>query len=588
MRNVLSKDVSDIEKGRVYYDLGQELLQESLSESLECFYQSKQFAETNQDTSLIVDNLLGICDVHIILGEVRQALDFIAEAMVISNGNYALMADCHTAMSNCYAQLGEYDLSIQNDKQSLKYHTLLKDTLNIAYDYHNIGSYYLMVYELDTAISYYHLSNKCLSDDQDILWAYNHTRLGFAYTHKKDYLAAIDNHFEALKWYSKDSMLYEMALEENFIATVLFNNRELTKAGTHAAKALDYSLRLNHFELIKTTYNLLYDIYNEKEDYKNALRYSVLEHAYADSLEEENKESIINSIKIKHSFNEQKRMLESTRESNTELAKQGKMLAIFSVISLLLLVSCIIILLQRQKKHKKNKGLVLQLDRINQSSRKLLSIIGHDLRDSVGNLKNFTQLMHHQLLDNKSIETMVTKFVPMVDSTYGLLDTLLIWSQNNDEKFVPKLEPLNTRNIVDLSISHLSHLAKAKNIIIKQDLEESTFHADKNMMLTVMRNLISNSIKFSEANSTITIKSIVRGSSIEFSVKDEGVGMTPEQINKVLNQDENHHSEGTRGERGSGLGISLCNSFIAKHGGKLSVDSKMGCGSTFKFSVPKK
>ena len=586
LKSLLQTNIHDTLRATVLTELGDALILKSHSEALTYYYQSKQLSEKTQDTTGIVFNLLGISDIHSMMGEYKQALSFISEAHILSHNNYDLLAATHSRLAIEYYQIGEHKLSMKNDRLSLKYNALMKDTLQMAYDYHNIAAYYLTINQVDSALYHYKLSNHLLGTRKDVLRAYNNSRMGFAHSQLEDYDTAILFHQKALVLFTQDSLIYDLAMEENYIAFAFLNNHQINEAFNHANKALEYTKMLNNPNLYIQNYNLLYDIYNYKQDYKNALKYTLLKIAYTDSLEQKNKENLALTSETRWKFTEQKRVLEASEKNNFELTKQKYKLIAFSLISALLLVISIVFIIQRRVELNKNKLLVKKLDRLSQSRHKLLSIIGHDLRGSVGNLKNLTELMHHNLLDNQSIETMLTKFVPMVDSTHSLLETLLVWSRNNDDNFALKKEMISAENVVTTTIEHMSHLAWAKHINIIHETDDIEFIADRNMIMTVLRNLISNAIKFSNEHSKIWISYLTSGSNIEFCVKDEGIGMTMDEIDQVMRPEEQFINEGTKGEKGAGLGLKLCNEFISKHGGQLIINSKPEKGSEFKFVIP--
>ncbi|MCU4162634.1 sensor histidine kinase [Carboxylicivirga caseinilyticus] len=327
-------------------------------------------------------------------------------------------------------------------------------------------------------------------------------------------------------------------------------------------------------------------MYNNQKNYQKALEHALLKQAYGDSLEKKNQENIIERLRTEQSYGEQQRILETTEKSNIELASKQQKLLILSISTIILLIICVVVLLENRLKQIKNKELLVQVKQINDYQKKLLSIIGHDLRDSVGNMKNFTELMHYNLLENKSINQMVTKFVPMVNSTYDLLNNLLFWSKNNSKNFTPQYESVSNLKLISETIKHVDHLAKAKEIEIVEMVDEAKLECDKNMLLTILRNLLSNAIKFSYPNSKIHIGSKAIENMIVFSICDHGVGMTNEQIAKVLSEDINERSKGTAGEHGSGLGLSLCFSFVKKHNGQISAVSSPGKGSTFYLHLP--
>ena len=586
IRSLLSSEIEDSVKISLYTELADLLLQSSHTEALDYYYSSLKLSKKCSDTAGIVYGLLGICDVHSLLGEYKQALNFTMKAHHYAQNDYDLLASCYSRMAIEYFNLEEYDLSIKHDRLSLKYNKLINDSLKIAYDLHNIGTYYLGIELFDSARYYYQFSNSYLKQTKDPLPAYNNSRTGFSYSYEEEYNKALQYHYKALEIFSSDSSYYDLAMEENYIASAYFNLRRLKEALKHAFLALEYSKKLNNHDLLKENYFLLYDIYNYKKDYKNALKYVLLQKAYSDSLEIRNRETVIQSIKTKYEFEQQKRVLEATNKSNVELSKQKKLFFILSIVAIGLLIVSVVVLFLRHKEHQKNRLLTKELEKVNNSLRKLLSIIGHDLKSSIGNLRNFTRLIHYKILDKESIDDMITKIVPMVDSTHDLLENLLAWTSNNDGYIKPVIVRICIKDIVQYSIKQLSHLATLKKIKIKEDLEQVYFYSDKNVLLIVLRNIITNAIKFSPENSIINVSGRVNNSLVEFSVKDEGIGMTKEEIDNIFDNNYHFHAKGTKGESGSGIGLKLCNSIIMNIGGEIKVESTKSKGSTFTFYIP--
>lgn len=232
-----------------------------------------------------------------------------------------------------------------------------------------------------------------------------------------------------------------------------------------------------------------------------------------------------------------------------------------------------------------------KLKEINATKDKLFSIIGHDLRGPIGGLKTLTEILlsDFDLSDTKKIRDILKVIQTSANSTYDLLENLLTWakSQQNDIKFAPQEIHLNP--MVTQTVELFSELSKNKEVIISSDISESTYvFADKNMLMTVLRNLISNAIKFSSKGELIQIFSEKRDDAFIITVKDQGTGIKEEDKSKIFTKTEHFTAYGTNGEKGTGLGLMLCLDFIEKHGGKIWVDSELGKGSAFSFTLPLK
>jgi len=230
-----------------------------------------------------------------------------------------------------------------------------------------------------------------------------------------------------------------------------------------------------------------------------------------------------------------------------------------------------------------------KLKELNATKDKLFSIIGHDLRGPIGSFKSLIELLisGYDLSDTSSLIDILQVIQKTANSTYDLLENLLAWakSQQNEIVFIP--EEIELKPLVSIIIDLFVELSKNKEISLINNIpENSIVFADKNMLMTVLRNLISNAIKFTPNGKQIQI--FVDKSRIEHIVviKDEGTGIKPENLMKLFKNTEHFSTYGTDGEKGSGLGLLLCKDFIEKHDGKIWVESELDKGSIFKFSLP--
>ena len=172
-------------------------------------------------------------------------------------------------------------------------------------------------------------------------------------------------------------------------------------------------------------------------------------------------------------------------------------------------------------------------------------------------------------------------------TTYSLLENLLSWSRAQLNKI--DFEPIDfdIREIVQENARLFQENLGIKQIRLKNQLQgEVLVHADKNMINTVVRNLISNAIKFTPAGGEITIRAIKENNNWVIGVSDTGIGMEEQDTQKLFRMDKSFSKEGTAGEKGTGLGLLLCKEFVEKNSGKIWVESTPGKGTTFWFSLP--
>ena len=251
---------------------------------------------------------------------------------------------------------------------------------------------------------------------------------------------------------------------------------------------------------------------------------------------------------------------------------------------------------ERKKTEQALKESEAQLRENNKTKDKFFSIIAHDLRTPFFSMLGFSELLNEKFdqYDTEKKKKFTGIIYEGLQKTLKLLDNLLEWSRSQSGiiDFNPEKTDLYSLVIEKLEIVNLS--AEKKSIqIINQIAENIYVEADKNMLATIIRNLLSNAIKFTNKQGKITIKTFLvpnekHSQFIGISVNDTGVGIRKEIQSTLFNIGENISTSGTENEEGTGLGLILCKEFVEKHGGKIWVESEVGKGSTFYFTIPKK
>ncbi len=227
-----------------------------------------------------------------------------------------------------------------------------------------------------------------------------------------------------------------------------------------------------------------------------------------------------------------------------------------------------------------------ELSRVNATKDKLFSIVSHDLKSPLANLEGLLKYYRSGDLSHQEFNTMLPALYNQVFLTGELLENLLNWSRSNLRGAVLKKEKFNLSVVTSGILKLYSHSIREKQLEIIQKLPpQLNIYADKGMISLVMRNLISNAVKFSTPGGSIIIGHTLTGSLAEISVMDTGVGIPPERLASVFT-DINYTTQGTSGEKGSGLGLMLCREFVEANGGSIFAESPQGSGSTFRFTVP--
>lgn len=228
-----------------------------------------------------------------------------------------------------------------------------------------------------------------------------------------------------------------------------------------------------------------------------------------------------------------------------------------------------------------------ELKELNAKKDKLFSIIAHDLRNPLHNILGLSEILKEKFNESGDEET--EKYLSFINSsaknTFILLENLLNWAKSETNQLIFNPKNLIFSDVISEIIELEKALAKTKNISLKYfSLVDIVVYADENMLKTILRNLISNAIKFTAFGGYVRVFAVSKIDHVEITISDDGIGMNKEKIKGLFNIYSNTTTLGTSSEKGSGLGLILCKEFVEKHQGKIWVESENGCD--FKFTLP--
>jgi signal transduction histidine kinase len=231
-----------------------------------------------------------------------------------------------------------------------------------------------------------------------------------------------------------------------------------------------------------------------------------------------------------------------------------------------------------------------QLLQLNADKDHFISILGHDLKNPFNSILGFSEILSDEIdsLNKDEIKEIAKNIHKSAKSSFKLLEDILNWARAHQGRFPFSPRNLSFTNICKNILETLYPIAKTKNITINCSVtDQINIFADADMLKAVLRNLVSNSIKFTNTGGTIRITSVQTNSDVTISVSDDGVGISPENLTKLFNISEVLTTKGTAKETGTGLGLLICKEFVEKHGGKIWIESELDKGSDFRFSLPK-
>lgn len=227
-----------------------------------------------------------------------------------------------------------------------------------------------------------------------------------------------------------------------------------------------------------------------------------------------------------------------------------------------------------------------ELEKANATKNKLFSLIGHDMRGPVNNIINLIKLLLEDAIDEEERKELLNETLRSIQGTHGLLENLLYWSRAQKGELEFFEEELIVGETVEEVLYTLNSIIINKNIHVKLDIEPGQYTlTDRSMLMVVLRNLITNAVKFSHYGGTVTIRCVAENEKYKVTVEDNGVGMSEQDILKIMDPLVTHTTRGTGNEKGTGLGLIICKEFIEKSGGEFVIESEPEKGSIISFTL---
>ena len=425
--------------------------------------------------------------------------------------------------------------------------------------------------------------------------------IGILYSQMNNEQKSLANHQVALDIREELNDAEGLAQSYNSIGGLYFKQNDFARAIANGLAGLENARQSQSQEQIFKSCDLLSHAYKGLGDYKNALTYRERSLAIQELIQNEREERYLLETQNRYVVGKKESEIQKLQtlrlQREREIAEQKKFRNIlFILVALVFIIAGLLFILYLVKRRSNNilqvaKKQVQQqnakLQESNQTKDKFFSIISHDLKGPLNSLTSFSHLLidHTESLSKEEIRMLATDLDKSVKNLLTLLENLLEWSrsQTGNIDFTPRVFDL--RELLENNRSLLASQAANKKIaIVMEAPDECYVSLHKPSINTVVRNLISNAIKFTPEGGKITVGIAADNDKLKISIADNGVGMSPEVVDKLFRLDSKHSTRGTADEKGTGLGLILCREFIEKNGGKIVVQSNEGSGSVFTLS----
>ncbi|HEX2869351.1 MAG TPA: tetratricopeptide repeat-containing sensor histidine kinase [Ignavibacteriales bacterium] len=535
-------------------------------QAIKYYYKAIKIEESNSDTKGLSVSYSLVATLHYILEDYPRALDYCSRAMQIRE-----KLNDRQGLSNSYELMGLINYDFKKFDESLKYHlmalkvkTELNERVGVAGSYQNLGMVYRKLQKYDLAIDYFSKALKLreeLGDKRGI--AASLTSLGEIYEVQGKLHASLDHFSRAFQ-----------------IRQEIKDKRGLVRSYFHLSK-----------------------IYEKMGNYKKAFDFRNLYFTYKDSLN--NAQALHKLTALDMQYKSEKKDQEIALLQKDSIIQKTVRNSLIAGVLLVTVIAVGIFAAYRSKKktnllleeknreitghHEELKRLNEELKISNATKDKFFSIIAHDLKSP---FFGFLGISGELAENSKNLsQEEISEYAGLVNQSakkiFELVNNLLEWSLLQSERISMDFAELRLYDEVENIKDLFKSSALNKSITVINEVQENDkARADKKMVETILRNLISNAIKFTGVGGRVSVSSRLKGEFLEISVSDSGIGMSPELTEKIFRIDSVYSQKGTRGESGSGLGLILCKELVEKNGGSLSVESRLGKGTTFSFTLP--
>ncbi len=496
---------------------------------------------------------------------------------------------------------------------------------------HNLGLVYKEQGKLEKARDY-------LEQSMDILADYAEARdLAIVYRSMGKLHLLDEAYREALSYLNEAKSIFVQVGDERNIARVLiylgeahYVMKDYAAAQDYLERSLEISKKHGWPSQTKNAYATLGAMMAERNNYRLAYDYMQKSRAIEDSIQDRESRQRVIELEMLYDRERKASEIELLQKSNEiaelNLEKQRlfqKLLIIFIILILLILFAIYYrfrearrtnrmlesqkaeIMDSNNKLKELNNKLIEEkrkvdelndklraseshLKEVNKTKDQFFSIISHDLRNPFASIVSFSRILKRDIQDlsREELQELARELDKSVLKINSLLENLLQWSraQTGKIKFQPEFFDLGP--VVSETINLYSGSAREKNVEIIDSAGDYVVYGDLNMTETIVRNLLSNAIKYSNPGDQVEIASRKLNGFLEVMVKDEGLGISEEDQQKLFRTDSLFSTYGTYDEKGSGLGLLLCKEFSEKQGGSISLESKVGEGTVFRFTIP--
>ena len=543
----------------------------------------------NDDEVAWMHNEIG--NLYAQLGKYLEAVSHLQNSRIIFEeiGREQDIVICNNTLIGVMTSLGDYEVADKYLQENIDYYTKLNDSLFLASSLIQGFNLKISENEIEEASEYLNRAEVLIVNLN------NATRKASLSSMKGTLALKRENYLEATQFYKTGlSTFYLMEDKQNIIQNEYLLANAFLLAGTYDS-AIFYgqqSLAKSHvqkdLDLIRGNYRVLSEAFKEKGDFKQAFENHQSFFNFHDSVFTADAQQKLKDEQVRQSVNEFKEEKEIAEQNAKILADRNRTYLILGValLGVMILGAYFYIKLRSVKSRIESQN--LQLEQLNQTKDKFFGIIAHDLRSPLLGLESVGEQIDY--LTRKNQPERLQALSEQIDNTTKklteLLDNLLNWAllQNGMIPYHP--EQINLKKESASVVELLKPLADLKGIVLKNQIEEEVIvYADTKAVSTILRNIVSNALKFTNQGGEVTLSVLSKDGKVDVMINDTGTGISADQLPELFEL-EKETSRGTLGEKGTGLGLVLCKELVELNKGTIRAISDLGKGTSFIFNLP--
>lgn len=607
----------------VYNNLGvSHEVQGKYDEALAYYFKALKIVQELNDKKAIANIYSNIGVIHDYQGHYDKVLEYNFKALKVREeiGDKSGIATTFNNIGIVYNKQGKYDETLAYYSKALEINKEIKDKRGMAYNYSNMGTIYGKQGNYEKALEYgFKALNlfKEIGNKRGI--ALSSDYIGDVYLTQKNYEKALHYVLKSLAIYDKIGATGDKTYSLLSLGKIYYEQKEWQLSKKYLKECLSLSQEIGFMENIMLAAEKLALVEKKLGNYQAAYEAQVIFKQMADSLQNEELVKRITRLEDEYEFQQEKDSLQFANQAERIVLEKDienrKNLQNITFIALSVLLGFILVLFWAfRSKSRTNKLLLIkttelenaneevssqkekiiiqnnQLQELNGVKDRVFSIISHDLRTPISNLQGLLMLFNEEYgLTPAEVQQHIVKLSTHVEGVSGLLSNLLYWARTQMKGSL-QLSPTatNITLIIQEVIQLFSETAKIKNIqtIVEVASDVPKVCVDPEILRFLIRNLLNNAYKFSEENGEVIIQSTtIENNQVKLSIQDKGVGIDETTKNQLF-KDFVKSKRGTHAETGTGLGLMLCQEFVELSKGKIGVESELGKGSTFWFTLP--